>query len=138
MVIGVVVSKHDLDSKEQIRQFIERFYARMLKDEQLAPIFLDVAEIELDQHLPLICAYWEKLLLGERAYQRHTMNIHRALHSKRALTEDDFKRWLALFCATLDAGFAGPKADRAKQVALHIARNMQQSVSGQPSTLVLP
>ena len=71
--------KPDLDSREQIDSFVDRFYARLLQDERLAPIFVDVAEIDLAVHLPHIKAYWCKLLLGEQGYRRHTMNIHRQL-----------------------------------------------------------
>lgn len=123
------MTKPDLDSKARIQQFVSAFYAELLKDPQLAPIFLDVAGIDLAKHLPLICSYWEKLLLAEPGYNRHTMNIHRALHAKRPLTAADFERWLCLFTATLDRLFAGPSADRAKQVATQIAANMQHSIS---------
>lgn len=115
----------DLDSPERIRAFIEAFYARVLADGKLAPIFLDVAGIDLAKHIPIICSYWEKLILGADSYRRHTMNIHRALHAKQKLEPADFERWLALFCATLDEGYRGPHAGRARQVAEHIARNMQ-------------
>lgn len=118
----------DLDSPERIRAFIEAFYARVLADELLAPIFLDVAAIDLSKHLPIICSYWEKLILGSDSYRRHTMNIHRALHAKQKLEPRDFERWLALFCATLDENFRGPGAERARQIAKHIARNMQVSL----------
>jgi hemoglobin len=118
-------ARPDLDSPERIRVFIDAFYARVLADEALAPIFLDVAGIDLARHIPIICSYWEKLILGTDGYRRHTMNIHRALHAKQKLQPGDFERWLALFCATLDAGFSGPCAERARQVAMHIARNMQ-------------
>ncbi len=120
--------KPDLDSKQHIKQFVTAFYAQMLKDEQLAPIFLDVAQVDLSEHLPLICRYWEKLLLGNRDYNRHTMNIHRAVHAKRPLTEQDFKRWLALFTHTVDTLFSGEQAERAKRVAGQIIVNMQQAI----------
>ena len=81
-----------------------------------APIFVDVAEVDLDVHLPHIKDYWCKLLLGESAYQRHTMNIHRQLHGKRPLRAEDFQRWLAFFTATLEDNFQGERADRAGQV----------------------
>lgn len=119
----------DLDSPERIREFVDAFYGRMLRDPQLGPIFLDVAAIDLDRHLPLIRSYWEKLLLGSGDYRRHTMNIHRALHARRALTEADFERWLNLFHTTVDERFAGPLAERAKQVAAHIAANMNRSLN---------
>ncbi len=120
--------KPDLDSRENIGMFVDRFYQRLLADEQLAPIFVDVAEIDLDVHLPHIKDYWCKLLLREAGYARHTMNIHRELHGKRPLREDDFDRWLAFFVATVDEYFAGERAERAKQVAASIAANMRKSL----------
>ena len=119
----------DLDSKQHISDFIEGFYGKILGDPTLAPIFLNVAEIDLDKHLPLIRSYWEKLLLGDSQYSRHTMNIHRALNAQRTLHAEDFERWLTLFCQTADECYAGPRTERAKQVAATIAANMQRSLS---------
>ena len=116
--------KPDLDSKENIRQFIELFYEKVLSDELLAPIFLDVAEIDINVHMPIICSYWEKLLLGSRDYQRHTMNIHREVHKKYPFGEAEFKRWLSYFKATAREHFAGPKTERAIEIATSIAFNM--------------
>jgi hemoglobin len=120
--------KPDLDTRANIEHFVDLFYQRLLRDPQLAPIFVDVADIDLDVHLPHIKDYWCKLLLGEQAYRRHTMNIHRRLHGKRPLTAADFERWLGFFTSTVDAHFAGPRAERAKQVAAAIAANMEQSL----------
>ena len=118
----------DMDSPANVERFVDLFYQRMLADEELAPIFLDVAAVDLDVHLPHIKDYWRKLLLGETAYRRHTMNIHRQLHGKRALTPADFDRWLALFTRTVDEHYAGERAERAKRVAAAIAANMQKSL----------
>jgi hemoglobin len=118
----------DLDTRERVERFVDAFYARVLVDPVLAPIFLDIAGIELDVHLPHIKDYWCKLLLGETGYKRHTMNIHRQLHLKHELSSTDFERWLQLFEATVEESFQGPGADRAKRVANAIAHNMQVSV----------
>ncbi len=120
--------KPDMDSRANIERFVDLFYERMLADEILAPIFVDVAEIDLAVHLPHIKDYWCKLLLREQGYQRHTMNIHRQLHGKRALREADFERWLEFFVTTVDANFQGPYAERARQVAASIAANMKKSL----------
>jgi len=124
--------KPDLDSRERIERFVDLFYARILADERLAPIFLDVAAIDLDQHLPHIVDYWCKLLLGEGGYRRHTMNIHRELHGRQPLQAADFERWLALFTATVDQHFRGDRAERAKRVAAAIAANMAKSLPARP------
>lgn len=120
--------KADLDCRENIERFVDLFYERMLGDELLAPIFVDVAEIDLAVHLPHIKNYWCKLLLGEKAYRRHTMNIHRQLHGKQPLVEADFQRWLDTFISTIDANFVGKQAERAKMVAAAIAGNMKKSI----------
>ena len=122
------MGKPDLDNRATIEGFVDQFYARVLADPRLAPIFLDVAQIDLDVHLPHIKDYWCKLLLGEQRYRRHTMAIHRRLHARQSLQADDFQRWLALFIATVDAGYAGPRAQRAKRVAAAIAGNVQQGL----------
>ena len=121
--------KPDLDSREAIETFVDRFYARLLADERLAPVFLDVAGIDLAVHLPHIKDYWCKLLLGEQGYRRHTMNIHRQLHGKQPLEAGDFQRWLALFNATLDERFSGEQTERARRIAAAIAGNMESSLS---------
>lgn len=121
--------KPDIDSPEHIRQFIDLFYARVLKDDILAPIFIDVAGIDLEQHLHFIRRYWEKLLLGDDRYHRHTMNIHRRLNKKFPLSERAFKRWVELFVSTAEANFAGPQCQRAIRVATQIAANMQKSLA---------
>jgi len=121
----------DLDCRRNVEQFVDRFYQRVLADEQLAPVFLDVASIDLDVHLPHIKNYWCKLLLGEQNYRRHTMNIHRALHARRPLARVDFERWLELFRATLDQHYSGPYADKARRIASAIAGNMEQNLPEQ-------
>ena len=119
----------DLDSRERVEAFVDAFYLRVLADPLLSPIFLDVAEIELDVHLPHIKDYWCKLLLGDASYQRHTMNIHRQLHAKRRLTASDFQRWLELFSLSVNELYEGKRAERAMRVASSIASNMQQNVT---------
>jgi hemoglobin len=119
----------DLDNRERIGEFVDCFYKKILADSSLAPVFIDVAGVDLAVHLPHIKDYWCKLLLGDKRYQRHTMNIHRQLHGKRALEPRDFQRWLDLFVATADEGFAGQGAERAKQIAKTIAQNMKKALS---------
>lgn len=121
--------KPDLDSRQHIERFVDSFYQRLLADERLAPIFLDIAAIDLAVHLPHIKDYWCKLLLGEKGYRRHTMNIHRQLHGRQPLQPGDFQRWLALFNATLDEHFAGEGTERARRVATAIAANMEASLA---------
>jgi hemoglobin len=122
-------NKPDLDSPEHIAVFVETFYTCLLRDNHLAPIFTDVAGIDIVEHLPRIQAYWEKLLLGENNYQRHTMNIHRQLDAMQRLSGRDFDQWLGYFIQSADSGFTGPKTERAKRIATTISENMRRALS---------
>jgi hemoglobin len=118
-----------------VEHFVDCFYERLLADPEIAPLFLEVAAIDLEVHLPHIRDYWCKLLLGDTVYRRHTMAIHRRLHAEQPLSADDFERWLSCFCLTVDEHFAGPQAGRAKRLARAIAANMQKTL---PASGVLP
>ncbi len=118
----------DLDHSQAIVQFVERFYQAVLADSLLKPIFIDGAGIDIDQHKFIIVSFWEKLLLGDKAYDRNTMNIHRVVHEKYPFTAEAFSRWLLLFKRTVDQFFQGPYAERAKAIASKIAFNMEKAL----------
>lgn len=120
----------DLDNGAAVDAFVDAFYARMLRDPRLAPIFFAVAKIDLSIHLPRIKGYWRKMLLGDRsAYDGHMMARHRSLDARRRLVAEDYERWLSLFEQTLDSGFAGPGAERARELGRRIAGNMRRNLS---------
>lgn len=118
----------DLDAPEQIDRFVEQFYARVLVDSRLAPLFLEVARVDLAEHLPHIKAYWRKMLLGDPSYTRHMMRRHRNLDRQHALDTQDYERWLQLFLETLDSGYRGPVAERARELARRVAGNMRRNL----------
>jgi len=119
----------DLDCRENIDAMVHGFYRRLLDDLVMAPMFLDVAAIDLQQHLPIICQYWYKMLLGEREYRRHMMAKHRALDDKQSLTGEHHERWLQHFMNNLDGRFAGPYTDRARHIAFRVMDNLYAQLS---------
>jgi len=119
----------DLDCRENIDAMVHGFYRRLLNDLVMAPMFLDVAAIDLQQHLPIICQYWYKMLLGEREYRRHMMAKHRALDDKQSLTGEHHERWLQHFMNNLDGRFAGPYTDRARHIAFRVMDNLYAQLS---------
>jgi hemoglobin len=123
------MARPDLDSPEQISQFIDDFYARVLLDPLLAPLFLEVARIDLAVHLPRIKAYWCKMLLREDGYRRHMMRKHRDLDRQQKLQATHYQRWLELFEETLANGYVGPFAERAGELARRVAGNMRWNLA---------
>ena len=114
----------DLDDPEAVDRLVDAFYAKVLDDEMLAPIFTEIAAVDLEQHLPTIKSFWRKMLFGHRDYRRNMVARHVAVHARQPLGPHHFERWLALFTAALDEHFAGPYAERARQLAHTIAANL--------------
>lgn len=127
-MVLIHIMTQDLDTPAAIHHFIRRFYDKVLSDEKLAPIFLQTANIDIEHHLSIIESFWRKLLLGEKDYDRHMMNIHRAVHQQGAFTPADFDRWLQHFEATLEEGYQGPFTDRARYLAHSIAAHLREAL----------
>lgn len=115
--------KGDLDTPDAIAVLVHRFYAKVLRHTGLRPFF-DPAH--LSRQMPVIEAYWERMLLGGARYRRNMVNVHREIHRRRRISPADFDNWLALFVETVDQCFAGPKAERAKFLARAIIGNLRR------------
>lgn len=101
---------------------VRRFYARVKVDDLLGPVFNDVVQVDWDVHLPKLTAFWARALLGVEGYQGNPFARHAEAHAASPLTPTHFARWLALFEKTIDAGWAGPNVERARNLADNVAR----------------
>ncbi len=125
-------ASRDLDSREAIHELVQAFYGRVLEDPLLRPVFLEVAGVDLEHHLPTIEAYWRKMLLGEQGvYERHMVKKHEAVHNTEPLRPEHFQRWGEHFHATLNERFEGPYADRAHRIADRILANLENWLTPQ-------
>lgn len=121
----------DIENREDIERLIKSFYEKMLDDTVLGFIFTDIAKVDLDEHLPVICDFWETVLFSVPKYKRGTevLKVHEELNKKIKLKKGHFKRWLYLFSSTVDEMFKGEKAELAKQKASQIAGSMQKKLN---------
>ena len=113
--------KADLQNRADIVRLINTFYDKLLKDELVAHLFIEVAKIDLDEHLPILYDFWENILFQTGTYRRDAMTPHLDLHRMHPLKEEHFDRWLKLFDESMDELFEGEKARQAKVRALSIA-----------------
>lgn len=114
----------DIAGRADLEMLLRAFYARALHDPLLRPIFVDVAHMDLEAHLPVITDFWQKVLWNEGVYTGRTMRVHRQLHARAPLSQAHFDRWLQLWGDTLAELFSGPVADQALGHARRIASVM--------------
>lgn len=80
-----------------IENLVVHFYKKVQQDEMLGPIFNDVATVDWAHHIPLICQFWNSIMLKTNQYHGNAYRKHVLLGEKTPLTEAHFARWLALF-----------------------------------------
>lgn len=117
---------HDLETRADVDAVLRAFYTRVLDDTLLRRVFVEVAHLDLEKHLPVIGDFWEKVLFNTGRYDGNAMRVHRRLHGIEPLTPAHFERWLTVWDQTMDARHQGATATRAKQHAARIALAMQR------------
>jgi hemoglobin len=130
-VSGVAV-KHDIDTREDCERLVRAFYGQALEDPIIGWLFVDIAKLDLEAHVPQITSFWETILLGAQSYSGGAFRPHAALHMKARLRAGHFERWLALWRETVDELFAGERAELAKSHALRVARAFHGRLQAMP------
>lgn len=120
----------DLRDRDDVHSLVSEFYRRTFADKLLGPIFVKVAKMDLEHHLPIICDFWETVLFRAGSYRRNALAVHVALNARVTLGEEHFDRWLALWSGTVDEYFAGEKAELAKVQGGRIAGSIHRRLQG--------
>ncbi len=113
--------KGDLDNREAIQSMVHRFYGKVRIDPLLGPMFNDVAKVDWPEHLDKLTAFWSRALLGQPGYGGNPFRAHANIHVQQCFTRNHFERWLRLFHDTIDADWAGPYAEGAKEMGRRVA-----------------
>ncbi|NUU25535.1 MAG: group III truncated hemoglobin [Streptomycetaceae bacterium] len=118
--------RSDIRGRADIVVLLEDFYTAAFADDLLGHVFVEVARMDLAEHLPRLADFWEVSLLRSGSYQGNALEPHRALHARFPLTDAHFARWLRIWTDVVEARFAGPVAERAVAQAERIAAAMRK------------
>jgi hemoglobin len=123
IVIGV---RPDIETRADCERLVRAFYGRALEDPIIGFLFVDVARLDLEAHVPRITSFWETVLLGAQSYAGGAFRPHALLHAKAPLRRAHFEQWLSLWTSTVDELFAGERAELAKAHARRVAAAFHQ------------
>lgn len=124
--------RHDIATRADCARLTRAFYEKAMTDPLIGYLFTDVAQLDLEAHLPVITSFWETILLGAGTYSGGAFAVHASLNRLSPLRPPHFERWLWLWRGTVDELFAGPKADEAKAHANRVARAFVRRLQGLP------
>jgi hemoglobin len=122
----------DLDDESAVAELVRRFYAEVVQDDLLGPMFDVVAQVDWSEHLPKLTAFWCRALFGTPGYSGNPFRAHQLVDERCRFTAGHFQRWLELFEDTVDEGWVGPNAEKVKAIAVNVARVHRQQLSSAP------
>lgn len=121
----------DIQSKTDLDLLITLFYEKLLTDPELSPFFIDIAKIDLREHIKIVSAFWDMALFQNMNYNRNVMLPHVELNRKKKIESIHFARWLHYFYESVDQLFEGPQTvaikDKARQLAAIMEIKMRSS-----------
>jgi hemoglobin len=124
------MSLPDIEDRADCERLVRAFYSRALVDPMIGWIFVDVAKLDVEEHVPVIASFWETMLLGARSYSGGAFRPHAALHAQVPLRSGHFERWLTLWRTTVDELFAGERAELAKAHAVRVGQAFHRRLQG--------
>lgn len=81
-------------TETEIAQLVDRFYARVRRDEMLGPIFASAIGDRWDSHLATMRMFWSSVMLGSATYKGNPLAAHLRLP---LLGPTHFERWLSIW-----------------------------------------
>ncbi len=104
--------------ENQLAVLVNRFYAKILEDEVLGPVFSD-AIADWPEHLEKMTAFWSSVMLTSGRYKGNPMMAH--LKHAAVIQPTMFLRWLELWRETareaLDEHGAAAVIAKAERIA---------------------
>jgi hemoglobin len=128
----VPAARRDIEDRSDCERLVRAFYRQAMADPMIGYLFVDVAKLDLEAHLPVIASFWETVLLGADTYRGGAFRPHAALHAKAPLRAGHFERWLVLWHGTVDELFAGERAELARAHATRVAHAFHRRVATLP------
>jgi hemoglobin len=130
--MSVSTPLHDIEDRADIERLVRAFYRRALHDPMIGYLFVDVAKLDLEAHVPVITSFWETVLLGTGDYRGGAFAPHARLNAMSPIRTGHFDRWVAIWSQTVDELFSGPIAQNAKVHAARVARAFDRRLQGLP------
>ena len=115
----------DLSTRNDLEVLMNSFYQKLLQDASINYIFTEIAQINLEKHLPILVDFWQQTLFNIGGYKNNVLQIHLDLNAKIPFSEEHFETWLNHFNQTVNELFIGENAEKIKTRALSIATVMK-------------
>jgi hemoglobin len=123
-------------TRDDIARLVRAFYADVLADEDLGPVFAPFAGAQWAHHLDRMVEFWCTTLLHTKSFRGNVLRKHVELLPR--LQPQHFARWLALWTQHTAQQIAPHDAAELQATATGIARNLHLGCFGHVLTFAAP
>ena len=109
-------------NEDDLGVLVDRFYARVRRDDLLGPLFNRAVD-DWPHHLETLRAFWSSVMLTSGRYKGSPMAAH--LRHASAIRGEMFDRWLELWRETAFATLAEPNATAVVAKAERIGESLK-------------
>ncbi len=124
----------DIAEADDVVVLLRAFYGRCFADDLLGPVFVDVAHLDLESHLPIMVDFWMTVLFRTGHYDRNLLKVHADLHERAPLTPQLLDRWLSLWTQTSRELYTGEVVERAITQAERITWSLARRLNGESAS----
>lgn len=122
--------RYDEVDNDNVREMVLAFYARVLEDDILGPIFTrvlgpNINEGKWHEHLYRLEEFWMLLMCGIPGYRGDPTPAHAFIGG---LTPESFERWLALFNEVVNELYAENVSEQFYKKALIVANQLRENL----------
>ena len=124
---------NDIQNQDDLYLLVDKFYKKLLADDKINYIFINVIPINLEEHLPLLVTFWSQIIFGTGGYHHNLTQIHLDINSKSYLSKELFDIWITHFEKAIDENFEGDNCERLKKEANQLSTLLQIKIAQQNS-----
>lgn len=117
-------------TKENLNKLVVTFYTRVLKDEKIAPFFIeklgsDMSSELWQKHITLLTNFWYTISHGRGEYNGSPFAPHMQISG---LDKESFETWLRLFFSSVEKIYVEDIANKFKERSSIIASNFMRNL----------
>ena len=106
-----------IEDRSDIEVFVNEFYERVKFDSVIQHFFTKERGFSFEQHIPIMCDFWETILLHVPRYSGSPVGKHIVIDKELRMNPEHFERWVSIFNSVIDEFFVGDLATEAKKRA---------------------
>ena len=117
-------------TKENLNKLVVTFYTKVLKDETIAPFFIEKLGDDMkseiwQKHITLLTNFWYTISHGQGEYNGSPFAPHMQISG---LSREAFEAWLKLFFSSVDKIYVEEVASKFKERSSIIASNFMRNL----------